>query len=102
MMHSINGKMYANTKLIMNVRDHVVWHIMGMGNEVDIHTAHWHGHSMKFTRGRELQADVIEFLPGTFQTASMIARSPGTWLLHCHVDDHLYAGMVTVYTVKES
>ncbi|XP_018424392.1 PREDICTED: ceruloplasmin-like [Nanorana parkeri] len=101
MMHSINGRMYGNTKLIMNVGDHVVWHVMGMGNEVDIHTAHWHGHSMKFTRGRKLQTDIFELLPGTFQTASMIARRPGTWLLHCHVDDHLYAGMVTVYTVKD-
>ncbi|XP_073482013.1 ceruloplasmin-like [Aquarana catesbeiana] len=100
--HSINGRMYANAvELTMKVGDHVVWHIMGMGNEVDIHTAHWHGHSLIYTRGRKLQADVFDFLPGTFQTASMNARSPGTWLLHCHVDDHLYGGMVTVYTVLE-
>ncbi|XP_077344389.1 ceruloplasmin-like [Lithobates pipiens] len=100
--HSINGRMYANAvELTMKVGDHVVWHIMGMGNEVDIHTTHWHGHSLIYTRGRQLQADVFDFLPGTFQTASMIARSPGTWLLHCHVDDHLYGGMVTVYTVLE-
>ncbi|XP_072266229.1 ceruloplasmin-like [Pyxicephalus adspersus] len=99
-MHSINGKMYANAiGLTMTVGDYVVWHIMGMGNEVDIHTAHWHGHSLKYTRGRELQTDVFEFLPGTFQTASMTAKTPGTWLMHCHVDDHLYAGMVTVYSV---
>ncbi|KAM5165124.1 ceruloplasmin-like [Mantella aurantiaca] len=96
----INGRMYANTEgLTMNVGDHVHWHIMGMGNEMDIHTVHFHGHSMKYTRGKELQTDVFEFLPGAFQTASMVARSPGTWLLHCHVDDHLIGGMVTVYTV---
>ena len=29
----------------------------------------------------------------------MVPTNPGTWLLHCHVHDHLDAGMETRYTV---
>ncbi|KAM9316482.1 ceruloplasmin-like [Gastrophryne carolinensis] len=102
-MHSINGKMYANLNgLTMHVGDHIVWHIIGMGNEVDIHTIHFHGHSLKYTRGSIYQSDVFELFPGTFQTVSMIARSQGDWLLHCHVDDHMHAGMVSIFTVLPS
>jgi FtsP/CotA-like multicopper oxidase with cupredoxin domain len=33
-------------------------------------------------------------------TADMTADNPGTWLLHCHVADHLNAGMVATYTIR--
>ncbi|KTG05852.1 hypothetical protein cypCar_00048112, partial [Cyprinus carpio] len=36
---------------------------------------------------------------GTFQTIEMTAGSPGQWLLHCHVTDHIHAGMETLFTV---
>ena len=29
----------------------------------------------------------------------MTPKNPGTWLLHCHVHDHLEGGMETRYTV---
>lgn len=29
----------------------------------------------------------------------MVPRTPGIWLLHCHVTDHIHAGMETTYTV---
>jgi FtsP/CotA-like multicopper oxidase with cupredoxin domain len=29
----------------------------------------------------------------------MLADNPGTWLLHCHVADHMMAGMYATYTV---
>ena len=29
----------------------------------------------------------------------MVPTNPGTWLLHCHVHDHLDGGMETRYTV---
>ena len=44
MMHSINGKVFGQLDgLEMTVGDRVRWHFMGMGNELDIHTAHWCG-----------------------------------------------------------
>ncbi|XP_075719753.1 ceruloplasmin-like [Rhinoderma darwinii] len=99
-MHSINGQMYANLQgLKMHVGDDVHWHLIGMGNEVDIHTVHFHAHSLQYTRREVYQTDVFDLFPGTFQTVAMIAKNPGTWFLHCHVDDHMQGGMEAVYTV---
>ncbi|KAG8580846.1 hypothetical protein GDO81_007441 [Engystomops pustulosus] len=101
-MHSINGKMYGNLLgLTMHVGDHINWHLIGLGNEVDLHTVHFHAHSFKYTVNDVYQSDVFDLFPGTFQTVDMIAKSPGTWLLHCHVTDHIYGGMETLYTILE-
>ena len=29
--------------------------------------------------------------------ADMVPDDPGTWLFHCHVNDHILAGMMTAY-----
>lgn len=45
----MNGYLYGNLNgLNMMVGDKVYWYLMAMGNEVDIHTAHWHGHSVEY------------------------------------------------------
>ncbi|XP_045061329.1 ceruloplasmin [Coregonus clupeaformis] len=102
-MHGINGQLYGNLLgLNMEVGDKVYWYLMGMGNEVDLHTAHFHGHSIDYKlSGESHRTDVIGLFPGTFQTVKMKPKYPGSWLLHCHVADHIKAGMVTVYTVTE-
>lgn len=48
---------------------------------------------------RTFRADVYDLFPGTFQTVEMWPKYPGTWLLHCHVTDHIHAGMETTYSV---
>ncbi|XP_010076635.1 PREDICTED: ceruloplasmin-like, partial [Pterocles gutturalis] len=99
-MHAINGKVFGNLHgLTMHVGDKVSWYLMGMGNEVDIHTAHFHGHSFHYKQSGVYQADVFDLFPGTFQTVEMTPQNPGTWLLHCHVTDHIHAGMEATYTV---
>uniref|UniRef100_A0A8C2F3X6 ferroxidase n=1 Tax=Cyprinus carpio TaxID=7962 RepID=A0A8C2F3X6_CYPCA len=101
-MHGINGLVYGNLKgLNMKVGDKVYWYLMGMGNEVDIHTAHFHGHSFDYKVSGTHRADVFDLFPGTFQTVTMRPQYSGTWLLHCHVTDHIQAGMETTYTVLE-
>ncbi|XP_070688213.1 ceruloplasmin [Pempheris klunzingeri] len=102
-MHSINGYMYGNLNgLKMEVGDKVYWYLMGMGNDVDIHTAHWHGHSVEYKLGGgPHRTDVYELFPATFQTVKMRPQYPGTWLLHCHVTDHIKGGMEALYTVTE-
>lgn len=35
------------------------------------------------------------------QTVKMRPQYPGKWLLHCHVTDHIKAGMEAMYTVTE-
>jgi Multicopper oxidase len=59
-------------------------------------TCYWHGETV--TDGRR-NTDVIELLPGSMETVDMLATNPGTWMFHCHVQDHMEAGMMAVYTV---
>uniref|UniRef100_A0A672IYA0 ferroxidase n=1 Tax=Salarias fasciatus TaxID=181472 RepID=A0A672IYA0_SALFA len=107
-MHAINGFVYGNVNgLNMEVGDKVYWYLMGMGNDVDIHGVHWHD-SLHYILLFSLQlgggphrTDVYELFPATFQTVKMRPQFAGTWLLHCHVIDHIKAGMEALYTVKE-
>ncbi|XP_076879473.1 ceruloplasmin [Brachyhypopomus gauderio] len=101
-MHSINGLLYNNVQgLNMQVGDKVYWYLMGLGGEVDLHTAHFHGHSFDYKVSGSHRADVFDLFPGTFQTVVMRPLYPGSWLLHCHVADHVMFGMETTYTVAE-
>ena len=43
--------------------------------------------------------DVYDLFPGVFATVEMVPDSTGDWLLHCHVNDHMVAGMETLYSV---
>ncbi|XP_029458209.1 hephaestin-like protein 1 isoform X2 [Rhinatrema bivittatum] len=75
------------------------WYLLGLGNEADMHTVHFHAQSFLFKAEKEHRADVYDLFPGTFQTIELIAGNPGTWLLHCHVTDHIHAGMETTFTI---
>jgi hypothetical protein len=95
--YAINGFIFGNLPgLTMKQGEKVRWYLLGMGNEIDLHTPHWHGETV--TEGTR-NTDVIELLPGSMKTVDMIADNPGTWLFHCHVEDHMEAGMMAVYTV---
>lgn len=101
LMHGINGYIFGNLKgLVMNKGDRVRWHLLGMGNEVDLHTPHWHGKTVSiggiFNRRT---TDVVELLPASMVSADMKADNPGEWLFHCHVSDHIDAGMITTYQI---
>lgn len=102
LMHGINGKLYGNLHgLMMTQGQKVDWYLLGMGNEVDMHTVHFHAETFTYKTDRVHRADVFDLFPGTFQTVEMVAGNPGTWLLHCHVTDHIHAGMETTFTIKE-
>ncbi|XP_053296757.1 ferroxidase HEPHL1 isoform X2 [Pleuronectes platessa] len=103
MMHGINGKLYGNLHgLVMRQGQKVDWYLLGMGNEVDMHTVHFHAETFTYKTDRVHRADVFDLFPGTFQTVEMVAGIPGTWLLHCHVTDHIRAGMETTITIEEN
>lgn len=97
LFYSINGFIFGNLPgLFMKQGEKVRWHLLGMGNEIDLHTPHWHGETVvEGTR----HTDVIELLPGSMKTVDMIADNPGTWMFHCHVEDHMEAGMMAVFTI---
>jgi FtsP/CotA-like multicopper oxidase with cupredoxin domain len=101
LMHSINGYIFGNLKgLVMKNGDKVRWHAMGMGNEVDNHTPHWHGKTLVVGGGQAARrTDVVELMPASMLTADMNADNPGEWMYHCHVADHIDAGMMTSYQI---
>nr|XP_039251015.1 hephaestin-like protein isoform X2 [Styela clava] len=99
LMHTINGRVYHLPGLQMNQNENILWHLMGYGNEVDIHTAHFHAHAFTHVNDITTNGDVFELFPGSIGTVQMHTTEPGNWLLHCHVDDHINAGMITTYDV---
>jgi FtsP/CotA-like multicopper oxidase with cupredoxin domain len=95
--HAINGRIFGNLSgYETNIGKRVRWHIAALGNEQDNHTIHWHGQTV-LNHGH--RTDVIEVLPASMVSVDMIPRSPGSWLLHCHVNDHMMAGMSTRWHV---
>jgi len=97
LFYSINGYIFGNLPgFYMKEGDKVRWYLLAMGNEIDLHTPHWHGETVNY-EGRHV--DVVELLPGSMKTVDMIADNPGSWMFHCHVEDHMEAGMMAVYTI---
>jgi hephaestin len=95
--HTINGYLFGNMPMItLHKGEHVRWYVMGMGTETDLHTPHWHGNDV-LVGG--MRMDVISLLPMSMVVADMVPDDVGTWLFHCHVNDHIKAGMLTRYRV---
>ena len=98
LMHGINGYVYGNLPMMRMKRgERVRFYLMGMGTEVDLHTPHWHGNTVTVMG---MRTDVAELLPASMKTADMVPDQAGTWLYHCHVNDHIAAGMMARYTVE--
>ena len=97
LMHSINGYVYGNGPMMTaKVGERVRWYIMTLGTEVDLHTPHWHGNTIT-TMG--MRTDVMQLLAGGMGTGDMTPDDAGVWLLHCHINDHIAAGMSTRYQI---
>jgi FtsP/CotA-like multicopper oxidase with cupredoxin domain len=96
--HTINGRSFGNLAgLEMNQGERVRWYMFGLGSEKDFHTAHWHG--VRVLEDGRRRTDVVELLPGSMKVADMVADNPGSWLLHCHVAEHMGQGMFAKFTV---
>lgn len=98
--HTINGRIFGNLAgYETRIGERVRWHLVALGNETDNHTVHWHGQTV-LNHGR--RTDVVEILPASMTSVDMIPRSAGNWLFHCHVDDHMMAGMSTRWQVMNN
>ena len=96
--HSVNGYLYGTMPMVdLRRGEHVRWYVMAMGTEVDLHTPHWHGNDVVVNG---MRMDVVSLLPAGMLTADMVPDNKGTWLFHCHVNDHLAAGMLTRYRLS--
>jgi hephaestin len=97
LMHSINGYVFGNGPIpTMKKGQRVRWYVFTLGTEVDLHSPHWHGNTVT-TNG--MRSDMVQLLPGMMMVSDMVPDDIGTWLLHCHVNDHILAGMQMRYRV---
>ncbi len=97
--HAINGRIFGNLNGFETILgERVRWHVVALGNEEDNHTVHWHGHTV-LNRGQ--RTDVVEVMPASMVTVDMVTRTVGNWLFHCHVNDHMIAGMSTRWIVNK-
>jgi len=96
LMHSMNGLVYGNNMYMMRVGEKVRWYLMAMGTEVDLHSPHWHGTTVLYNGNR---LDVTELLPASTKTVDLVPDNVGQWMYHCHVNDHITAGMMGMYMV---
>ncbi|XP_028410186.1 hephaestin-like protein [Dendronephthya gigantea] len=98
LMHGINGYLYANLPgLDMCLNKKISWHIIGLGDEVDIHGVNFHGQTFEMNSNRK---DTVYLIPGSYQTISMQPDNPGEWALVCRTNDHFDAGMVAKFRVN--
>ena len=97
LMHSINGYVFGNGPMVtVKKGERVRWYVMSMGTEVDLHTPHWHGNTVTVMG---MRMDTVQLLPAGMVVADMVPDDVGIWLFHCHVNDHMTAGMITRYQV---
>ncbi|MBI5510950.1 MAG: multicopper oxidase domain-containing protein [Deltaproteobacteria bacterium] len=97
LMHNINGFVYGNLpvpQLALGGRTR--WYFTAMGTEVDIHTPHFHANTLDWHGN---MVDTVEVFPASTTQADMVTDNPGIWMFHCHVNDHIYAGMGGRYEV---
>uniref|UniRef100_A0A8C7XH81 ferroxidase n=1 Tax=Oryzias sinensis TaxID=183150 RepID=A0A8C7XH81_9TELE len=98
-MHGINGFLYGNLPgLSMCQGNKIQWHMIGLGNEVDMHSVHFHGQILTVLKHH---TDSVSLFPASSFTAEMVADNPGHWLLACNVNDHLMAGMQALFEIKK-
>jgi FtsP/CotA-like multicopper oxidase with cupredoxin domain len=95
---TINGYIFANMPMMtMKKGERVRWYLLSLGEGVNFHTPHWHG-NVVLDNGK--RADVVTLMPAQMLTVDMVPDDPGTWLYHCHIDEHMDAGMVALYKVE--
>jgi hypothetical protein len=97
MLYSINGYIEGNLPLLtMHKNERVRWYLLSNANEEDVHDPHWHGQTVLSYR---MRADTVFLDPLSMIVADMIPQKEGTWLFHCHVNEHYMGGMVALFQV---
>lgn len=71
-----------------------------------LHPIHLHGQFFKVvTRNgvsvdEDFFRDTVLLMPGETIEIGLVALDAGTWALHCHIQEHADAGMMTTFTVS--
>jgi FtsP/CotA-like multicopper oxidase with cupredoxin domain len=96
---AIDGRAFVgNTPIFRSkVGQLVQWDVMAMGS--DFHTFHVHGHRWIAPGG--VPRDTQTIGPAESFRFRWREEDPGTWLYHCHVEQHMMAGMIGIYRVSK-
>jgi FtsP/CotA-like multicopper oxidase with cupredoxin domain len=93
---TINGKSYPETETLqVQVGERVRLRFVGSGQF--IHPMHVHGGPFEIIEtdgnavpeGARLTKDTVLVGPGERYDVIWEAQAPGTWLIHCHINDHI-------------
>jgi manganese oxidase len=95
---SIDGRAFVGNTPIFRSRvgQRVQWDVMAMGS--DFHTFHVHGHRWVTADGPR---DTQTVGPAESYRIRWRENAPGTWLYHCHVEEHMMHGMIGLYEVSK-
>jgi hephaestin len=95
---AINGYIYGTGPMMtMKKGERVRWYLVALGEQFSVHTPHWHGNIVLHDGKR---TDVVPLMQAQMETVDMVPDNPGIWMFHCHIDDHMDAGMATLYKVE--
>jgi FtsP/CotA-like multicopper oxidase with cupredoxin domain len=96
-LQAIDGRAFLGNTPVFHaqVGDLVQWDVMGIGD--DHHTFHVHGHRW-LEHG--VPRDTKTVGPAESFRIRWRERDPGTWLYHCHVEEHMMKGMIGLYRVR--
>lgn len=95
---AINGYIYGTGPMMtMKKGERVRWYLLALGEQFSVHSPHWHGNVVLHDGKR---TDVVPLMQAQMETVDMVPDNPGIWMFHCHIDDHMDAGMATLYKVE--
>ena len=78
--------MFANGPVMtMKKGERVRWYVVTLGEGANFHTPHWHGNVVLHAATDRCDLD----RPAQMETVDMVPDDPGTWMYHCHFDEHM-------------
>ena len=94
---TIDGRAFVGNTPVFHskVGDDVQWDVLAMGSEH--HSFHVHGHRWLTSGGVPRDTETVG--PAESFRVRWREEDPGTWLYHCHVEEHMAAGMIGTYRV---
>ena len=109
---TINGKAFPATEpMTAKVGERVLIRLVNLGQTS--HPMHMHGHPFSIVAtdgypvaGAPLVKDTLNIAPGERYDLEVTAKTPGTWVFHCHILSHVAnkgvepGGMITVIQVS--
>ena len=88
LLETINGRSFPATERLTYERGHHVrWAVFNASSMN--HPMHLHGFYYRFDRPDSYDQVTHAFFPGEAEELSWTADRAGSWMFHCHIDDHI-------------